>query len=254
MFKRFEFEGIQIYCDDERQRVANKALGRCYCTAISDWGEWYHAMRQRVRGGCVEKSTVFGPVSGSVDMAMVFKSFIKEMVDTPYVDLHAKLASINTSLTRDQYTTLVKTVSTLTNWTEVSSLTAIRPKVPVKGNAKVWWRFVGRAVRQAVTKERSDKLLAKISEVLKPEYQALYSDVVHKVPFNADKERAYRFACRFMTVPDMVWCRRQVYAQLAQELKTKRKDTDDVAAAAVVESETTPRSQEGRRRRVVWLV
>lgn len=226
MWKRFVFNDMQFYCDDPSRVRTNAPLGRSWYSKIDDWQQWYHRMRQRARDGAVAQSTIFGPVSGGLDAKVVFKMFARKLLDTPYADVSLKLQHVMASLTRAQYTKILQTIMLLTNQAEVSELQRMRPRVPVKGHARQWWRYVTRAVRSVLAEPRREALLARISATCKLDYQVLYRDVVRQTEMTPEKKKMYRFITRFMTTEDMKTCRKYVYAQIANEIQMKRKDNE----------------------------
>ncbi|KAG5482531.1 hypothetical protein CUR178_05671 [Leishmania enriettii] len=226
MWKRLVFSDLQLYCDDPTRVRANAALGRTWLSQISDWQQWYHRMRQRVRDGNVALSTVLGPVSGSVDAKVVFKLFVRQLLDTPFADVAVKLQYVMVNLTRPQYTKLLQTAMLFTNQAEVSQLQRSRPRVPVLGHAREWWRYAIRTVRSVLEEPRRKQLLMRVSQAFKPDYQVLYRDVVRQMKMTPEKKRAYRFLTRLMTAEDMKAGRKLVYAQIANEIQLKRKDNE----------------------------
>ncbi|RNF03403.1 hypothetical protein TraAM80_05766 [Trypanosoma rangeli] len=220
--KRLEFTGMQFYCDDPlRYDLAPRDY---FISNMADLSVWHTAMRGRVEAGDVEMSTVVGPVVGQVDVDLVFKQFIKHHLHDPYVMARLNFESVTAKFNRAQYVSLMRTVSLLSNWTGVVELFPRRPSVPVSRNAAVWWRYAIRAVRAITGAPRRERLLQRISEVCVVDYHVLYRDVVRKAEMSADKQRAYRFITRFMTVPDMIAGRKYVYARIANAIQMKRKD------------------------------
>nr|CAJ2470207.1 unnamed protein product [Leishmania braziliensis] len=226
MWKRLVFNDLQVYCDDPIRVRANSTLGRTWFSQIEDWQQWYHRMRQRVRDGNVALSTILGPVSGSVDAKVVFKLFVHQLLDTPFADVAVRLQYVTANLTRSQYTKLLQTAMLFSNQAEVSQLQKSRPRVPVLGHAREWWRYAIRTVRAVLEVPKRAKLLMQVSQVCKPDYQALYRDVVRQTAMTPEKRRAYRFVTRFMSTEDMRVCRKCVYAQIANEIQLKRKDNE----------------------------
>ncbi|RNC30009.1 hypothetical protein TcCL_Unassigned07481, partial [Trypanosoma cruzi] len=103
---------------------------------------------------------------------------------------------------------------------------------PILQDPAVWWRYAIRAVRTITGAPRRERLLQRISEVCIVDYHVLYRDVVRKAEMSADKQRAYRFITRFMTVPDMIAGRKYVYTQIANAIQLKRKDNEAKKAEA----------------------
>jgi vacuolar protein sorting-associated protein 13A/C len=226
MWKRLVFSDLQVYCDDPSRVRANAPLGRSWYSKIDDWQQWYHRMRQRARDGAVALSTILGPVSGGLDAKVVFKMFARELLSTPYADVSLKLQHVMATLTRAQYTTLLQAIMLLTNQAEASELQRMRPRVPVKGHARVWWRYAIRAVRCVLEEPKRVALLARVSAACRLDYQVLYRDVVRQTEMTPEKKKTYRFITRFMTTEDMKAGRRYVYAQIAKEIEMKRKDNE----------------------------
>ncbi|RNF13337.1 uncharacterized protein Tco025E_06213 [Trypanosoma conorhini] len=228
--KRLEFTGMQFYCDDPlRYDLAPQDY---FISNKADLTVWHAAMRGRVEAGEVARSTLLGPVMGRVDVNLVFKQFIKDLLRDPYVTARMKLEAVTAKFNRAQYVSLMRTVSLLSNWTEVVELFPRRPAVPVRGHAAVWWRYAIRAVQAIAGAPRRERLLQRVSELCVADYHVLYRDVVRKAEMSADKQRAYRFITRFMTVPDMIAGRKYVYAQLANAIQLKRKDNEAKKAEA----------------------
>ncbi|KAF5223643.1 hypothetical protein ECC02_003375 [Trypanosoma cruzi] len=230
MHKRLEFKGMQFYCDDPLRY--EREPGDYFISKMTDMSEWHTAMRNRVEAGDVEMSTVLGPVKGHVDVNLVFKKFIKNLLHDPYLTARMKLGSVTAKFNRAQYVSLMRTVSLLSNWTGGVELFPRRPTVPILQDPAVWWRYAIRAVKTITGAPRRERLLQRISEVCIVDYHVLYRDVVRKAEMSADKQRAYRFITRFMTVPDMIAGRKYVYTQIANAIQLKRKDNEAKKAEA----------------------
>ncbi|KAH8608956.1 putative N terminal region of Chorein or VPS13 Vacuolar sorting associated protein 13 [Trypanosoma vivax] len=233
--KRLEFSGLQFYCDDPALYEHGQQQ---LFTKITDVSSWLVAMRSRVEAGDLELSTVIGPVSGHVDVNLILKNFVKEMLLEPYMIVRMRLDCFAAKFNRAQYLSFVRAVSLLSNWTGLTECLPPRPKVTVVGNATVWWRYATNAVRAIIGAPRRERLLKRISEVFIVDYHILYRDVVRKVEMSPEKQRAYRFITRFMTVPDMIAGRKYVYAQLANAIQLKRKDNEAKKAEAAVASKS----------------
>nr|CCC92317.1 conserved hypothetical protein [Trypanosoma congolense IL3000] len=228
--KRLEFDGLQFYCDDPSRYDQNQH--EFFISKVSDMSKWLTAMRERVERGNVVHSTMVGPVKGHVDVDLILKDFIRELIWEPYLKVRMRLDSFNSRFNRAQYLTVIRTVSLLSNWTGLTEVMSRRPKVPVIGHAPLWWRYSINAVRAATGAPRRERLLQRISEVCTVDYHILYRDVVRKAEMSPEKQRAYRFITRFMTVPDMIAGRKYVYAQLANVIQLKRKDNEAKKAEA----------------------
>ncbi|SCU67195.1 N-terminal region of Chorein, a TM vesicle-mediated sorter/Integral peroxisomal membrane peroxin, putative [Trypanosoma equiperdum] len=230
MTKRLEFAGLQCYCDDPARYELNPH--GFFISRVNDMSKWVIAMRERVEEGDVEHSTIVGPVKGHVDVNLILKNFIRDLIWEPYLKVRMRLDSFQSKFNRAQYLTLIRTISLLSNWTSLTEVLSRRPNVPVTGNACAWWRYAIKAVRSVTAAPKRERLLQRISEVCIVDYHVLYRDVVRKTEMSPEKQRAYRFITRFMTVPDMIAGRKYVYAQLANAIQLKRKDTEAKKAEA----------------------
>lgn len=254
LFKRLVFHDLQVYCDDPTVVRANISIGRCWYTQKVDWASWYHLMRQRVRDGNVGKSTILGPVSGGADVKVVFRGFMRQLLETPYTDISVQLKQVMACLTQAQYTKVLQSISRFTRSTEVPHLLSLRPAVPVHGHAKEMWRYVLRAVSSVLADARRERLLLRVSEVCRLDYQVLYRDVVRQTEMTPEKKKAYRFITRFMTVEDMIAGRKIVYAQIAQEIQLRRKDNEVRKAEAMARQHVEiQRQQEQNRGWWSWM-
>ncbi|GET87435.1 hypothetical protein, conserved [Leishmania tarentolae] len=248
MWKRLVFNDLQVYCDDPTQLRANAALGRTWFSQLSDWQQWYHRMRQRVRDGNVALSTVLGPVSGTVDAKVVFKLYVRQLLETPFADVAVKLQYLMVNLSRPQYTKLLQTVTLFTNQGEVPRLQKSRPHVPVLGHAREWWQYTICAVRTLLQAPKREQLLLQVSQVCRPDYQALFRDVVLQAEMTPEKRKAYRFVTRFMTTEDMKAGRKCVYAKIANEIQLKRKDNEIRRAEEMAKQHLTSFEQQQPQR------
>lgn len=233
MSKRFVFSDLQVYCDDPVHMKVNEELNQCWYSQESDPTSWRRLMMQRIREGDVDLSTILGPVSGQVDAQLVFGKSMRQLLDAPYAQVVVQLQHVMARLTRCQYTTIVRTVSRFTNWREMGDVIWNRPREPVKGHARLWWRFAIRTVRRVLAEPRQRRILERVSEICCIDYQVLYRDVVRKTEMSPEKKRSYRFITRFMTTSDMIDGRRYVYAQLAKEIELRRKDHEVLRAEAL---------------------
>ena len=231
--KMLEFDGLQVYCAERPSQKANDSTTKrqhssssfVFFSQAKTVADWERLMREVIsRSSKQDQDTVFGPVRGTAKTSVVFKSCIKSLLSTPYLQSSIHLDNFVASLSRKQYEMLLSLASELSNWQMLAPFYQFRPPTgtPVIGNPKQWWLYAGRSVRFLLRKPRDTVAQTQQSLSLMPDYAELFKEKVLGKESPQGPARIAYLAQR-MLVSDMITCRRKVYTELAELITAKRR-------------------------------
>ena len=208
---------IRAYTDSSLP--SQKKNNNSYCSQIAtDATQWVDFMRKQLQSA---EHTVFGPVSGFVDLKMVFKKYIRQLETIPYLVAKAHLDNLTASLTHNQFSDLVTIASQWSTWSLKAPFTKYRPfNQTVHGNAKAWWKYAIHSAIDIVKQPKRAALLNYVSKALMPEYETLFSASLRKKPALTEAQQSrINTLKKAMTAKDMILVHRNVYRKISEELK-----------------------------------
>lgn len=136
MRKMLELEGLSVYWDTNVDLIGHKPQE-----------EMVEAMRKQVGEQLDEESKgaeheyVLAPVSGTAKLVRNCSEKRLRSRSTPRISLEVELETVSVTLNVVQYKQLIEWGEAFSRSSTLWKYRKWRPNVPLKGNAKLWWKF-----------------------------------------------------------------------------------------------------------------